>query len=127
MSKSQKTETVEAKMFVSRQFTKLGKPSKPEENESNQLEVMTFQVEPAYVRASFGLTINMGNYESVKCDVSVTLPCYVEEIPEALSVAQKLAEDEVSRQQRIVKGKEDPDKDGYEEKLIASRRRTLGR
>lgn len=114
-------------MFVSRQFTKLGKPSKPEENESNQLEVMTFQVEPAYVRASFGLTINMGNYESVKCDVSVTLPCYVEEIPEALSVAQKLAEDEVSRQQRIVKGKEDPDKDGYEEKLIASRRRTLGR
>jgi hypothetical protein len=127
MSKTQKTDTVESKIFVSRQFSKLGKPTKPEETENHQIEVMTFQVEPAYVRASFGLTINMGNYESVKCDISVSLPCYVEEIPEALAIAQKLAEEEVSRQQRIVKGKEDPDKEGYDEKLLASRRKILGR
>ena len=39
-----------------------------------------FHVEPAYVRVSAGRTKNMGNYESLRVDVAITVPCYRETI-----------------------------------------------
>lgn len=58
-----------------------------EDRRNLDLEVRTFATEPAYVRVSSGMTQNMGNYESLRVDVAVTLPCYVEEIDDALVVA----------------------------------------
>ena len=42
--------------------------------------VAIFKTEPAYVRASAGKTCNLGNYESLRVDVAITMPCYVEEV-----------------------------------------------
>jgi hypothetical protein len=56
-------------------------------------------VEPAFVRVSVGSTYNLGNFESLRLDVSVTLPCLVEEVEDTYSrasefCAEKLQEEE---------------------------------
>lgn len=56
------------------------------------LKVRRFKVEPAFVRVSSGTTKNLGNYESMRIDVSITLPCYAEEIDDVVPVlADKVA------------------------------------
>jgi hypothetical protein len=51
-----------------------------EESEREDIEARKFAVEPAYVRVNAGVTKNMGNYESLRVDVSITVPCYTEEV-----------------------------------------------
>lgn len=60
------------------------------------LEVRKFEVEPATIRASIGMTHNLGNYESARVDAAVTLPCYVEEIEEAFQKAYAIAENKIT-------------------------------
>jgi hypothetical protein len=61
-----------------------------EENERTVIGVRKFATEPAYVRVNAGTTKNLGNYESLRVDVSITLPCYAEEIP---TVFEKVADE----------------------------------
>ena len=63
-----------------------------DEEKRKDLEVHRFETEPAYVRINHGMTKKIGEYESLRVDVSITVPCYVEEINE---VAARIA-DEVS-------------------------------
>lgn len=58
-----------------------------ENNRTEKLSVRKFLVEPAYVRINAGMTKNMGNYESLRIDVSLTVPCYVEEIDKTFVMA----------------------------------------
>lgn len=58
-----------------------------ERNRQEKITVRKFLVEPAYVRVNAGSTKNMGNYESLRVDVSVSIPCYTEEIDKVLVVA----------------------------------------
>lgn len=51
-----------------------------DDNRRETLDVRKFEVEPAYVRVGAGITRNLGNYESLRVDVAITVPCYVEEI-----------------------------------------------
>ncbi len=60
-----------------------------EEEKRKVIEVRKFETEPAYVRVNAGVTKNLGNYESLRVDVSLTVPCYVEEIEK---VQKKTAE-----------------------------------
>lgn len=53
-----------------------------DDEERRDIEIVPFLTEPAYVRINAGTTKNLGNYESLRVDVSVTIPCYVEEITE---------------------------------------------
>lgn len=76
-----------------------------EKSSEEHFEVQTFEVEPAWVKAGYGMTINLGNYESARCDVGVTLPTYVEEITEAFKRAWAIAEEEVQKQIADIKGK----------------------
>ncbi len=46
------------------------------------IDVRKFVTEPAYVRVSAGVTKNIGNYESLRVDVAITAPCYIEEVKE---------------------------------------------
>lgn len=55
--------------------------------------------EAAFVRVGAGKTINLGNYESLRIDVSVTLPCLTSKVSETFQsaadfVADKLLEEE---------------------------------
>jgi hypothetical protein len=56
-------------------------------------------VEPAFVRVAVGQTYNLTNFESLRLDVSVTLPCRVEDVEDTYLrasefVAEKLLEEE---------------------------------
>lgn len=51
-----------------------------EEDSRKVIQVRKFEVEPAFVRVSAGVTKATAPYESLRVDVSVTVPCYVEEI-----------------------------------------------
>lgn len=48
--------------------------------ESETIAVRPFVTDPARVRVSKAATLNMGNYESARCEVSIDLPCYKEEV-----------------------------------------------
>lgn len=52
-----------------------------DEDKRRVIEVRKFETEPAWVRVNAGVTKNLGNYESLRVDVAITVPCYVEEIP----------------------------------------------
>lgn len=56
---------------------------------------------PAYVKVGAGMTIPLGQYESLRIDVSVSLPCLPSEIDDAYVtasdyVAEKLGEEETN-------------------------------
>lgn len=55
-------------------------------NEEDQrvIDVRKFESEPAYVRVNAGATRNTGQYESFRVDVSISIPCYPEEIDEVV-------------------------------------------
>lgn len=64
------------------------------EESSNQetLEIKKFVTDPAYIRVNAGMTKNMGNYESLRLDVALTVPCYLEEIDDVFDqVADRAA------------------------------------
>lgn len=51
-----------------------------DEEKRKVIEVRKFVTEPAFVRVNAGVTKNLGNYESLRVDVAITVPCYVEEV-----------------------------------------------
>ena len=67
-------------------------------SKTRELEVRQFLTKPAVIKASYGLTINRGNYESARIDVGIELPCYVEEIADAYSWAWDKLTDEMQEQ-----------------------------
>jgi len=48
--------------------------------EQEKIKVKVFATETARVAVMKGRTVNMGNWESVKVGVTISVPCYVEEI-----------------------------------------------
>ena len=51
-----------------------------DETTEDRLEVHKFVTKPASVRVAVGGTFNLGNFESLRYDVTVELPCYREEV-----------------------------------------------
>jgi len=68
-----------------------------------RIEAKTFESEPAHAGAKFGLTLNIGNYESIRVDATVTLPCYPEEMRAALEEAFRIAESTVKAEVKDIK------------------------
>jgi hypothetical protein len=69
-------------------------PGRQDSADERLLEVRTFPegVTPAQASVLYSFTKNLGNYESVKVSVGVTLPCFAEEIEAAQQQASALAE-----------------------------------
>lgn len=44
------------------------------------IDVSQFATEPAYIRVSAGVTKKLADYESLRVDVALSVPCYVEEM-----------------------------------------------
>lgn len=88
--------------------------------EDKTAEVLQFVTQPAVVRTSLSRTINLGNYESVRVECGVDLPCYVEEIPHAQEAAIALCEKQIAEMVDDIVG--EPEKPS-KEKTKNSRRR----
>lgn len=67
------------------------------------ISVNKFVTEPARVSVDYGLTINLGNYETAKIGVSVTVPCYFEELDAAYKWAARWAETKVMAEQASIR------------------------
>ena len=74
--------------------------------EEDPIEVGVFQTDPARAHIQKGLTLNLGNYESARTDVGVTLPCYVEEIEEALDFCNDAVERRLQAEVLDIRGKD---------------------
>ncbi len=72
--------------------------SKEAESFPVQLQDLGSEVKVARVRAAGGITKNMGNFESLRIDVSIELPCVAEasSVEAAFSYGKKWVSDKVN-------------------------------
>lgn len=63
-----------------------------ETDEESFIDIRPFVTVPAQVTFMAARTLNLGNYESAKVSVSVTMPCYREEIFDALKRVETICE-----------------------------------
>jgi hypothetical protein len=82
MSKKNETQNVPEKEVLARPartqvtVTRFG----VEVSKEDTIDVNVFETNPATVSVKAGATVNLGNYESGRVDVMLTVPCYVEEV-----------------------------------------------
>lgn len=95
-------QAVPGKRTVQTEFRK-GKETLSETAVQESLEEGYFApgVEPALVRVSAGSTINLGNFESMRIDVSVTLPCRVEDIDDTYVRASEFVSDKMAEEEQV--------------------------
>jgi len=69
-----------------------------ETSDAGFLETKTFppNVEPAHIGTSLSMTVNLGNYQSVKVGVFVQVPCLVEEMDNAYKKVHDVASEKLS-------------------------------
>ena len=97
-------EKTNGQIWAASQFMKNGKPVGEEVVKEDMILVDTFETVPAEVEAKLGMTINLGNYESLRVDVGVRMPCYKEEMDKAYALAFQLVERELFAKIKEVKG-----------------------
>lgn len=95
-----------ATLTVARTYGKIGVP----ESKDETIEVKNFLVQPAQVEIGYGLTLNIGNYESARVDVKVSVPCYAEEVKEAYEWAKSYAVERIKQEVKEVRGMAAPAK-----------------
>jgi hypothetical protein len=64
---------------ISGRFVRSGKEEVVAETEEI-IDPAVFTSAPAIVTRGYGLTLNLGNYESARFDVSLSMPCYPEDV-----------------------------------------------
>jgi len=95
---------------ITRMFKK-GRRITKDDGESETLDVLVFETdEVSHLTVKLGLTLNRGNFESVKVDVSTTIPHYEEEKDDAFLYALK----ETERRLPAVVGDENAVSDMFE-------------
>ena len=99
---SNEKKMTESKMWVRRHYKRVGKEIGDDYDET-RLAVDVFETEPAQASCSMGMTINLGNYESLRVEVGVVLPCYKEEVEEAQQRCFDLVENELYKKVREAK------------------------
>lgn len=70
------------------------------------LAAMFSEEDPAaFVRVSAGMTLNLGDYESLRIDCSVTLPAHRSQLQEAYELASNFVADRIADEQTSWLGK----------------------
>jgi len=63
-----------------------------EEVIEEHVEIRPFVSEAARVTIAKGLTLNLGNYQSARIDVGISLPCYPEELGDMVETVNTMVE-----------------------------------
>jgi len=88
-------ENVQGKQAVA--TSSVQKPGVAEESKVEAVgEVLKFESPPCNVGFSLGMTLNLGNYESVKVSVSLNVPCQHAEIDEIFEFAKGWVDDKLT-------------------------------
>ena len=62
------------------------------------------------VTRGYGLTLNLGNYESARFDVTITMPCYPEDVEACDEWCRAWAEERTKQEMASVRGSKGPKK-----------------
>jgi hypothetical protein len=93
----------EATFEVTRSFRKAGSPEPTSESsDSGTICVRRFLTEPAKVVVNYGLTINLGNFESARVDVAAYVPCYKEEMDDAYEFASEFVTKRIAKEKEEI-------------------------
>ena len=70
-----------------------------------KITVRRFLAEPAYVKVSGGLTMNLGDMQFARVDVAVTLPCYAnaDDLRGAKDFAAQLVDQFIGEEQEAIR------------------------
>lgn len=77
------------------------------EDRREVIEVRQFAVEPATVRVNAGVTKSLSQFEFLRVDVSIAVPCYVEEIEQVLANVSDLVADALDEEVEKYLGNEE--------------------
>ncbi len=94
--------TKEATATVERSFER-NRVKSDVESVAGVIGIHQFETNPAEVGVTVGMTMNLGNFEFVRIDVSCKMPCYVEEMTDAYDFALNFAEDKLQEQVKLVR------------------------
>jgi hypothetical protein len=104
-NKEQKTSvSLQTKLEVTRTL------SNKEETESERIYVRPFETNPANISVKAGATVNLGNYESARVDIMLSIPCYVEEIDDIFPKAKEWVDKRLSFEYQELKALADSKK-----------------
>jgi len=90
--------------FINGRWTKSKKDLRVVED-SEVVEVHDFKGgEVAKVERGFGLTLNLGKFESARVDVHITVPCHVEDIDNADEFAKEWCAKRIRKEVANIRG-----------------------
>ena len=69
-----------------------------EQSDSKKIMIRPFVTSTANVSVKYGMTLNLGDYESARVDVMISCPCYKEEIVPVYKQTRDLAEKLIQRE-----------------------------
>lgn len=84
-----------------------GPSEEGERSEPETIAVRKFVTQPAIVGLKLGLTRDQGGFESARVDVSLSIPCYVEEISDASRLVEKFVTVKLLNEFKVLEGRED--------------------
>ena len=73
-----------------------------EEVSQERIRIRPFISTPASISVKAGVTINLGNYESGRVDVMLTMPCYPEEVDETYETVKQWVDSRVDHERRTI-------------------------
>lgn len=98
--------------FVDGRFLHRGKEYRATAKEEI-VHVHKYEGPVARIKRGYGLTMNLGNYESARFDVTLELPCHVEDVDAADEFARAWVEKRCEAEVAEVRGGNGGKKPGY--------------
>lgn len=62
-----------------------------------------FDQEPVYVNYKLGATLNIGNYESLRVDVGLTVPCQMKDVNSIIDKTKKRVVEEIKKEVKMLR------------------------
>ena len=103
VKRRRRKETIAADTTLTVRVTSVG----GEEESKETISVQKFETDPAYVRVNAGVTKNLGDYESLRVDVSISAPCYKEEVEDVIPIVGDIVSDHLDKQIALFMGTEE--------------------
>lgn len=100
----------EGTITVRRALYNMGNLTEVQRDDQERVRVQLFETDPGFVTVGGGVTRNLGDFNSAKVEVRVSLPCYPEasEVERCYQVASATVDDMIRRELELVGGPNDP-------------------
>jgi len=89
--------------LVNHRFVRSDKTELTITDEIEEVGVLRFETDPSHVEVGWGFTLNLGNYESVRMDVRIAVPCYLEDVDNAYEWARAWVRERLDHEARAVR------------------------